>query len=102
MVDCRKGSDALYFNFSGEIDESCAHKVRSYMDDMLERFPTKKVVMNMKDLKFMDSTGIGLLLGRYKKIISKNSVAYILNPSSGIDRLLNLSGIYQLMPKVEK
>ena len=102
MVECKKGRDALYFNFSGEIDESCASKVRIYMDEMLERFPSKKIVMNMKELKFMDSTGIGLLLGRYKKIIGNNSVAYILNPSSVIDRLLTLSGIYQLMPKVEK
>jgi stage II sporulation protein AA (anti-sigma F factor antagonist) len=102
MVDCRKGTDALYFNFSGEIDESCANTVRTYMDEMLEKHPTKKVVMNMKELKFMDSTGIGLLLGRYKKIASKNSIAFILNPSSGIDRLLTISGIYQLMPKVER
>ena len=102
MVDCRKGTDALYFNFSGEIDESCANSVRNYMDEMLEKFPTKKVVMDMKDLKFMDSTGIGLLLGRYKKIKSKNCVAIILNPSNSIDRLLTLSGIYQLIPKVEK
>lgn len=102
MVECRKGTDALYFNFSGEIDESCANKVRSYMDEMLEKFPTKKVFMDMKNLRFMDSTGIGLLLGRYKKIINANSIAFILNPSSGIDRLLTLSGIYQLMPKVEK
>jgi stage II sporulation protein AA (anti-sigma F factor antagonist) len=102
MVECRKGTDALYFNFSGEIDESCANRVRAYMDEMLEKFPSKRVVMDMKDLKFMDSTGIGILLGRYKKIASNNSIAYILNPSSGIDRLLTLSGIYQLMPKVEK
>ena len=72
------------------------------MDEMLEKFPSKKIIMNMENLKFMDSTGIGLLLGRYKKIISKNSIAYIMNPSTGIDRLLTLSGIYQLMPKVEK
>lgn len=102
MVECRKGTDALYFNFSGEIDESCAMRIRNYMDEMLEKFPSKKIIMNMKNLKFMDSTGIGLLLGRYKKIISKNSIAYIMNPSTGIDRLLTLSGIYQLMPKVEK
>ncbi len=102
MVECRKGTDALYFSFSGEIDESCAQRIRSYMDEMLEKYPAKRVMMDMKDLKFMDSTGIGLLLGRYKKIIANNSIAYILNPSQGIDRLLTLSGVYQLMPKVER
>ena len=71
------------------------------MDEMLEKFPTKKVIMDMKILEFMDSTGIGLLLGRYKKIVAKNSIAYIKNPSKSIDRLLTLSGVYQLMPKVE-
>ena len=101
MVECEKRDEALYFNFSGDIDESCAMKIRSFMDETLEKYPSKKVVMNMQNLEFMDSTGIGLLLGRYKKIVSKNSIAYIQNPSKNIDRLLTLSGVYQLMPKVE-
>ena len=101
MVDCKKLDDGLYFTFYGEVDESCAVKIRSFMDEMLEKYPTKKVFMDMEKLTFMDSTGIGILLGRYKKIVSKNSIAYIKNPSKVIDRLLTLSGIYQLMPKVE-
>ena len=102
MVEYKKHDDTLYFMFEGEVDESCAIKIRNFMDEILEKFNGKKVIMDMQNLSFMDSTGIGLLLGRYKKIVAKNSIAYIKNPSKNIDRLLTISGIYQVMPKVEK
>ena len=101
MIEYETRNDTLYFIFKGEVDESCATEIRNFMDEILEKYPRRKVVMDMEKLNFMDSTGIGLLLGRYKKITAKNSITYIQNPSGSIDRLLTISGIYQLMPKVE-
>ena len=102
MVDCIKKQDSLYFEFSGELDESCAIRVRSYMDEILDKYFKRKIVMDMRNLKFMDSTGIGILIGRYKKIVDKNGVVFILNPPPSVDRVLKLSGIYKIMPKIER
>ena len=102
MIDCVKKENSLYFHFNGELDESCAIKVRSFMDEMLDKYPKKKIVMDMKNLKFMDSTGIGILIGRYKRIANNNGVVYILNPQPAVDKILKFSGIYQIMPKIER
>ncbi len=102
MIKCANKPNALYFSFEGELDESKARRVREYMDQMLDRFSTPKIVLDMQNLTFMDSTGIGILIGRYQKIAANHRSAFILNPSNSVDKLLTLSGIYQIMPKIER
>ena len=58
------------------------------------------VVFNMKGVTFMDSTGIGVLLGRYKKLKNMRIAAYIENPSFSADKVFSISGIYNLIPKI--
>ena len=102
MVEAENKNDAVYFKFVGELDESCALKVKNYMDDVIEYTKIKKFVMDLKKLTFMDSTGIGILIGRYKKITKKNGVVFISAPQPVVDKVLTLSGIYQIMPKIEE
>ena len=49
---------------------------------------------------FMDSTGIGVLLGRYKILHNRNKNIYISNPSNAIEKIFRMSGIYEIMPKI--
>ena len=59
----------LYILLSGELDEYTAQTVRKNLDTLLD---TQKgfiqIVMDLSELTFMDSTGIGVLIGRYKKM----------------------------------
>ena len=48
----------------------------------------------------MDSTGIGVLLGRYKMLKKIGVPIYIQNPSVSINKILQISGIYEIMPKI--
>ena len=49
----------------------------------------------------MDSTGIGVLVGRYKKFCNKPVAFFIKEPNATVDKILRLSGIYSIMPKIE-
>ena len=49
----------------------------------------------------MDSTGIGFLIGRYKKAAKLSIPLYVDNPNFAADKILNLSGIYSLIPKAQ-
>jgi stage II sporulation protein AA (anti-sigma F factor antagonist) len=60
----------------------------------------KKVVFNLSELTFMDSTGIGVFIGRYKKFKSKNIAVFVENPSRTVDKILQISGLYKIMPAV--
>lgn len=93
--------DTLYIYLEGELDECSAGKIRLEIDSFIEsNMNVKKVVFNLGNLSFMDSTGIGLLIGRYKKLNSIGVKSYIENPMPSVQRVLELSGLYGLMPKI--
>ena len=48
----------------------------------------------------MDSTGIGFLIGRYKKASRLGISVFLQNPDFAADKILNISGIYSLIPKI--
>ena len=59
-----------------------------------------KVILDFTHVTFMDSTGIGILLARYKKFANKKIALAIKNPPAHIDKILKMSGIYKLMPLI--
>lgn len=92
----------LYINLCGEMDECSAQEARVKCDKLIEEnVNAKKIVINLSEVAFMDSTGIGFLIGRYKKASRLSVPLYIEKPNFAADKILNLSGIYSLIPKAE-
>ena len=90
----------LYINLSGEMDECSARDARDKCDKLIEQnTAVKRIIINLSEIAFMDSTGIGFLIGRYKKASRLSLPLYIENPNFAADKILNLSGIYSLIPK---
>lgn len=91
----------LYILMSGELDEHSATNIRRSLDDLFEtELNFSQVVMDLSELEFMDSTGIGVLIGRYKKLKQINKPIYISNPSDQAEKIFRLAGLYQIMPKI--
>ncbi len=86
---------------SGELDEYTATSVRKTLDTLLD---TEKgfsqIVMDLSELSFMDSTGVGVMIGRYKKMRECNKPIFITNPSRNAERIFKMSGLYEIMPKI--
>ena len=86
---------------SGELDECSAEYVRIALDDLLrQNLSVKKLILDFSNVSFMDSTGIGMLLGRYNKFAKNDINLYIKNPTSYVNRIFEMTGIYQIIPKV--
>ena len=100
MVDGKINNGVLRICLTGELDDHSAPTMRKQLDSMIDDRSIKRVVIDMSRLDFMDSTGIGVLLGRYKKLAASGVSAFILSPKNNVDKVLNLSGIYKLMPKI--
>ncbi len=91
----------LYIYFEGELDEHYSKFAREQIDELIENNTNvRSVVFNMRGLSFMDSTGIGMLIGRYKKLKSLKIPLYIENPSFSADKVFSAGGIYTLIPKL--
>ena len=101
MIESKLVGSTLYIGLSGELDESSAVFIRSKMDALFNEGNMRKVVVEMSELTFMDSTGIGVLIGRYKRLKARNIVLCVRNPSSAADRIFKMAGLYEIMPKVK-
>jgi len=93
-------NNTLYISLSGELDEMTANFTRSEMDSLLDNLNFKQIVIDLGELTFMDSTGIGILIGRYKKMKSKNIPIFICNPNNHIEKIFKMTGLYEIMPKI--
>lgn len=100
IVSTKLNKNNLYIYLDGELDQSVAGELRTQLDKYLDDVNAKNVILNLKNLSFMDSTGIGLILGRYKKLKNKNIPLFINEPSMLIDKVLKISGIYSIIPLI--
>lgn len=92
--------NTLYVSLIGELDDCTSSFTRDAIDEKLRNYNYKNVVFDMSNLTFMDSTGIGVLIGRYKYLKNKNVSTYISNPTSTVEKIFKMSGIYEIMPKI--
>lgn len=99
-ISSKLNKNTLIIGLSGELDECTANYTRSAMDELIVDNSFKKLVVDMRGLEFMDSTGIGVLIGRYKKLKSKNILMYVVNPNSHIEKIFKMSGLYEIIPKI--
>ena len=91
----------LYMRLNGEIDEHNAALARSRADKLADEYAgSEKAVFYLSGVSFMDSTGIGFLIGRYKRFRRYGIPVYVTNPSLSTDKILQMSGVYTLMPRI--
>ena len=96
----KSNSDLTVFVY-GELDECSASEAKNILDKLLyDNLNTGKVVFDLSGLSFMDSTGVGLLIGRYKKLKQFNISSYISGASINIEKVIELAGLYKIMPKI--
>ena len=96
-----RSGKTLKVSLRGELDESSAAAVRGSLDRNILLSDAGRVIFDLSRLSFMDSSGIGVLVGRYKKFVKRSVGFFISSPNPTVDKILKLSGIYTIMPEVE-
>ncbi|WP_404403614.1 anti-sigma F factor antagonist [Jeotgalibacillus malaysiensis] len=91
-----KGS-VLLLRMSGELDHHEVGPIRKELADLMESDSIRHIILNLKNLEFMDSSGLGLILGRYKYLqkIGGNMVLCAATPA--VKRLFEMSGMYKIL-----
>ena len=93
-------SSVLLIRLKGELDHHTAEQLRLQAEDAIEKNGIKHIVLNLEELHFMDSSGLGVILGRYKKVKKNNGEMIICAISPAVKRLFEMSGLYKIV-KVE-
>ncbi len=87
----------LVVELSGEIDHHVCDKIREDIDEEIKLYSAEHLIFDFSGVSFMDSSGIGMVLGRYKRISEKGGTVKIRNASRLVRQLLDMSGIFSLM-----
>lgn len=85
----------------GDIDEYASRILRDELDKLIDSGSFKSMTLDLSDVSFIDSTGIGFLLGRYKRLREKRAELLVKNVPPQVDKVFRTSGIYSLVPKVK-
>ncbi|GLC28658.1 anti-sigma F factor antagonist [Clostridium omnivorum] len=93
--------DTLIVYLMGELDHHSAEEVRTKIDDRLDRSGITKLIMDFTNVTFMDSSGIGVVIGRFKKLSLKKGEVCIANVNSSVKRVFELSGMFKIIKLYE-
>lgn len=91
----------LIFKITEEIDECKVKNIRRRADYEIERFMPKRVVFDFDSVTFMDSAGIGLIIGRYKFTNMLGGKLEVANLTQSVRKIFEMSGILRLIPVTE-
>lgn len=93
--------DTLIIDFYGEVDSTNAPKYRMELDHVLQE-STKDVIFNFKYVTFIDSSGIGLVLGRYNQLKNEQRKLIISSLNNTAYKVFELTGIFKIMEYKEE
>jgi len=90
-------NDMIKIDLKGEIDHHASLVIRQDIDNYIEKHKIKKILFNFKDVSFMDSSGVGMIIGRYKKLQNIGGKIGVVNITPKIRRIFQVSGLFNLI-----
>ena len=91
----------LFIELNEELDHHNAEYIRRKADSIIDGQAIKNIIMDFENVSFMDSSGIGVIMGRYKKIVFNKGKIVVINVNKNVDRILEMSGLYRLVSKCD-
>lgn len=100
-VSVSMGGNGMLCSIHGDIDHHNARVIRMQIDDELYRQRPKKLTLDLSKVEFMDSSGLGLILGRFNKASELGTEFTLLNPAESVRKILDVAGIARMI-KIER
>ncbi|MBR2346041.1 MAG: anti-sigma factor antagonist [Clostridia bacterium] len=96
-VDICKEKKMLRVRLSGEIDHHSAVAVRSEIDTVIAELRPERLVLDLSGIDFMDSSGIGLIMGRYAKMKAVGGEIVVESPNARVRRIFEMAGLERIV-----
>lgn len=100
MLEYELQRHTLTVRLKSELDHRAAEEIRAELDELLKNRSIRRLVLDLGRLKFMDSSGIGLIIGRYKLMARRGGSVSIVNADARMDRIFRMAGLYQLVDRM--
>lgn len=97
MIRYQKAGKQMTVYLDGEIDHCFAEQARNEIDRLLTDSAIERLLFDFSSATFIDSSGVGLIIGRYKKMASRGGRVFARKMSPGISRLFRLAGLHRII-----
>ena len=96
-VNIRTEDGRMCASISGDIDHHSAREMRQRIDTAFAVSDARELILDMSGVKFMSSSGLGLILGRFTKASAQGASFGVINPSESVKRVLDIAGAQRLI-----
>ncbi|URZ00166.1 anti-sigma F factor antagonist [Clostridium felsineum] len=96
-LDFKDINGKLVVSIIGELDHHSSEEIRNKIDDHIKFKGYKNVILDFSNVTFMDSSGIGVVIGRYKKLTSFGGNICVVGPKESVKRIFELSGMLKII-----
>ena len=93
-----KEDKLLVLKITEEIDHHVAEKIRRMADNEITRYMPRKVIFDFNKVSFMDSSGIGMIIGSYKTATMIGGIVEMKNVNPSVQKVLEMSGVLKIIP----
>ena len=97
MLQAKPLRDAVTVVIAGELDHFAAPQIRRQLDEIVDTPSVVHLVLDLENLTFMDSSGIGVLLGRLRALQARGGTLSVKNMQPPIEKLFRLSGLHRVI-----
>lgn len=100
-VSLHSENQILFVNLSGELDHHTSGQLRNRLNQVMEGSAINHLVFNLKQLDFMDSSGIGIILGRYNQVKKTNGTVMVIGLRPLVKKTFEMSGLSQIIKIID-
>lgn len=97
QVTYENKGDTLLIRVRGEIDHHSAATVRKSIDDRILAERPERVLLELSAVDFMDSSGLGLIMGRFALVKQYCGTLAVLDPSPAVIKIMKLAGMERMV-----
>lgn len=97
FISYKEIEEGLLIKFDGELDNLATYQYKTKLCDVISKYRNKKVLFDLSNLAFIDSSGIGLILGRFNQVKSQNGNLIICGVNNQIKKTLQISGLAKII-----
>lgn len=98
-IHASKKGPRMHARLCGELDHHSAEQARNMLDTMLHDITIRDLTLDLSGVTFMDSAGLGVILGRYRILSLHGGKLTVCGMSSAIDRIFRMSGLYAIVDR---
>ena len=97
QVLCRRSGDMVFARLEGELDHPAAQKVRRALEEAIRDPAVRQMTMDLSGLTFIDSSGIGVLLGRDTTLAARGGWLKVEKAGPGVERIMQMAGLFSVL-----